>query len=136
MICFGKQYKVVDEEHIRESKSLPCCLHWSLAPGFTFFFDKLPKIIHTKDEEIGRQGVPLSNSFGWVEIVEASPIKENRSDDCGHTTHDNLNQSFRKTSSCKHVPDEAPFQLVIGFLKINFNCHVANLSFLPTDSIN
>lgn len=51
------------------------------------------------------------------------------------TTHDDIGQAFEQVHSSQGVFNEAPLQLVLIFLKVNFYRHVPHPSFFPTDGV-
>ena len=74
-------------------------------------------------------GDPLPNSSQRLKGVQFSSIEENRYACSGHTTHDQVNQHLGKVECFEDFMDETPFEMIVSFSKIHFDCHETTFPF-------
>lgn len=88
------------------------------------------EVFKAKDENIGRQRIPLTDTPGGGERLKFPTIEENRDRGRQNAGHDDINYVFRKIEMMKDFTNEAPLKSVKSFLEINLKSHGPNPPFL------
>ena len=114
-ISLCKKKEVVSKEKVGECPATSKSFYQVPKVVRTFGINNSAKHFHTKNEQLGRKGIPLPNTPGWEKRIKHTLIKEYGGRDCRNTTHYELDKVRREIGCNEHFLDEGPLQFIVCF---------------------